>query len=323
MTLGSRLGLRAASAGFALAVCLGGAPGIAQEADAGTRMAARELAVAGAEAFDKQDFATALDRFKRAESLYKVPSISVMVARCYASVGRVVEAVDKYEETLRAPLDAAAPEAFQRAVAEAAVEVEVARARVARIEIHLPAEAPESAVVLLDDKPVPRALIGVPTPVNPGAHRLSASAPGRAPFSSDFSLEEGARRTLAVSLDARAATPGHAAAAPAPSKRGVSPLAIGFLTGGGLAVAAGAVTGVSALNHRSKLEAGCKPGCPSNLADELSDFRRDRALSYLGFGVGLAAAGVGTYFLLHDSGSSGTEMGAVVLPGGAALRGTF
>ncbi len=38
----------------------------ADEPEAGTRMAARELAVAGAEAFDKQDFVTALDRFQRA-----------------------------------------------------------------------------------------------------------------------------------------------------------------------------------------------------------------------------------------------------------------
>jgi hypothetical protein len=246
-----------------------------------------------------------------------------MVARCYANVGRLVEAVDKYEETLRAPLDAAAPEAFQRAVADAAAEVEVARARVARIEIHLPEGAPADAVVLLDDRPVPRALLGVPTPVNPGIHRLSASASGRAPYSSELTLAEGARSTVDILLAPSPATPrGEASVEPRPRKRGASPLAIGFLTGGGLAVAVGAVTGISALNHRSSLEAACKPGCPSSLADELSDFRRDRTLSYLGFGVGLAAAGVGTYFLLHDS-ASGTELGALVLPGGAALRGTF
>ena len=321
--MGFRPGLRAAVLGLGLVLCLGARPALAQEPDAGTRMAARELAVSGAEAFDKQDFATALDRFIRAESLYKVPSISVMVARCYARVGRVVEAVDKYEETLRAPLDAAAPEAFQRAVAEATAEVELARARVARVEIHLPGDAPADAVVLLDDKRVPRALLGVPTPVNPGQHRLSVSASGRAPFHSDFTLAEGARRTVGVSLDPPSAGTVRASSPPpAPKKRGVPPLAIGFLTGGGLALAAGAVTGISALNHRSKLEAACKPGCPSSLADELSDFRRDRTLSYLGFGVGLAAAGVGSYFLFHES-SSGNEMGALVLPGGAALRGTF
>ena len=86
---------------FTFGSCLCARTASAEEPDAGTRVAARELAVSGAEAFDKREFATALDRFQRAESLYKVPSISIMVARCFANVGRVVEAVDKYEETLR------------------------------------------------------------------------------------------------------------------------------------------------------------------------------------------------------------------------------
>ena len=152
-------------------------------------MAARELAVAGAEAFDKQDFVTALDRFQRAESLYKVPSISVMVARCLARVGRVVEAVDKYEETLRVPLDASAPEAFQRAVADATTEVEGVRARVARLELRVPADAPAGAEVMLDDRPVPPALLGVPDAGEPGRRTgLSARAPGRAPYRYDVTL---------------------------------------------------------------------------------------------------------------------------------------
>ncbi|MES1187332.1 MAG: hypothetical protein ABUL60_26180 [Myxococcales bacterium] len=194
-------------AAFALGACLWTQPADAQEADAGTRMAARELAESGAEAFDRQDFATALDRFQRAESLYKVPSISIMVARCFARTGRVVEAVDKFEATLRVPLDAAAPDAFQRAVAEATTEVEAARARVARLELRLPTDAPADTVVTLDGKPVPPALLGVPTPVNPGAHRLVANALGRTPYSLDLVLPEGGRQEVAISLPVAAGRP--------------------------------------------------------------------------------------------------------------------
>jgi hypothetical protein len=287
-------------------------------------MAARELAVAGAEAFEKHDFATALDRFQRAESLYKVPSISVMVARCFAAVGRVVEAVDKYEETLRVPLEAGAPEAFQRAVAEATAEVEGVRARVARLELRLPADAPPGTVVRLDDKPVPAALQGVPTPVNPGGHHLTARAWGRAPYSFDLMLPEGGRQTVEISLELLAVTP---AASPAPgaaraSGHRTSPWAIALLAGGGVAIAGGAVTGIAALSHKSSLDAACKPGCPSNMSGDLAGFRRDRTLSYLGFGVGLAAAGAGAYFVFHEA-ASGNEVGALVLPGGAAVAGSF
>lgn len=322
--MGSRRAASALLVALGLGLCLCAQRASAQEPDAGTRMAARELAMSGAEAFDKRDFATALDRFQRAESLYKVPSISVMVARCFAGVGRVVEAVDKYEETLRVPLDAAAPDAFQRAVAEATAEVDAVRARVARLELRLPADAPAGTVVTLDDKPVPAALLGVPTPVNPGAHHLAARASGRAPYSFDLVLPEGGRQTVQISLEPMSAAPASPAAPAAPRARGrgTSPLTIALLAGGGVAIAGGAVTGIAALSHKSSLDAACKPGCPSNMSGDLSAFRRDRTLSYLGFGLGLAATGAGAYFLFRE-GPEGNEVGALVLPSGAAVAGTF
>jgi hypothetical protein len=326
MTLGSRRSARNVLFGLTLGLCLSTRIVLADEADAGTRMAARELAVAGAEAFDKQDFATALDRFRRAEALYKAPSIAIMTARCFARVGRLVEAVDKYEETLRVPLDATAPEAFQRAVADATSEVEAVRARVPRLELRLPAEAPADLEVKLDDKLLPAALLGVPTPVNPGLHHVAARAAGREPFSSDITLPEGARQTLELSLaPLRSVAPAPAPAAPpvaSPSSHHPSTLGVGLLVGGGVALAAGAVTGVVAMNRKSSLDAACKPGCPSNMASDIHAFRLNRTLSYVGFGVGLAAAGAGTYLLLHTS-ASGTEVGALVLPGSVAVEGSF
>lgn len=302
----------------------------ADEAEAGTRMAARELAMSGAEAFDKQDFATALDRFQRAESLYKVPSIAVMVARCLARVGRVVEAVDKYEETLRMPLDSSAPEAFQRAVADAAAEVEGVRARVARLELRTPADAPADLEVTLDERPLPKALLGVPMPVNPGVHRIAAHAQGRDQFSYDVNLAEGARQAVEIALpsekrSAPAARPEDEERQPFKKqehKSKVSALPIALFAGGGVALAAGTVSGIAALNHKSALDEKCNPGCPASMSSDLDGFRLTRTFSYVGFGVGLVAVGAGTYFLLHE-GSSGSQVGAVVLPGGAGVAGTF
>lgn len=327
--MGSRRAARSAFGGLVLGIALSTQAARADEPEAGTRMAARELALSGAEAFDKQDFATALDRLQRAESLYKVPSIAVMVARCLARVGRVVEAVDKYEETLRMPLDAAAPEAFQRAVADATAEVEAVRARVARLELHLAADAPQNAQILLDDKPVPPALIGVPTPVDPGPHRLAAHAPGRTPYSLDVTLAEGARQAVEITL-LPLESQKHAAVAPgsprsndeATGHRGPSLLSVALLTGGGVSLAVGSVFGIAALGHKSKLDESCKPGCPTNMSNDLDSYRLDRTLSYVGFGVGLAAAGAGTYFLLHQ-GASGAQVGAQLFPGGAAVKGRF
>jgi len=327
MILGSRRAPRAALLALALGLALHPPPARADEADASTRMAARELALSGAEAFDKQDYATALDRFQRAESLFKVPSIAVMVARCLARTGRVVESVDKYEETLRMPLDAAAPEAFQRAVADATAEVEAVRARVPRLELHLSADAPPDVRVRLDDKPVPAALLGVPIPLNPGPHHLSANSPGRQRYSHDLVLDEGTRQSVEISLlPLEPARAPQNAAAPAgdaakPSHR-PSMLAIGLLSGGGVALLVGTVSGIAALGHKSKLDEQCSPGCPSDLSKELDAYRFDRTVSYVGFGLGLAAAGAGTYFLLQKS-PSGSQVGAQLFPGGAALKGRF
>jgi hypothetical protein len=299
----------------------------ADEPDAGTRMAARELAMSGAEAFDKQDYATALDRFQRAESLYKVPSIAVMIARCLARVGRVVESVDKYEETLRMPLDASAPDAFQRAVAEATAEVEGVRNRVARLELRLPADPPAELEVTLDERQLPKALWGVPTPVDPGVHHVAARAPGREPYSYDVNLAEGAHQAVEITLAVEKASEPDPAVAQAPLARADSrgksaTLPIALLAGGGVALVAGTVTGIAALSHKSTLDDKCNPGCPASMASELDTFRLTRALSYVGFGVGVVAVGAGAYLLLHQS-SSGSQVGALFMPGGAGLAGTF
>lgn len=313
---------RRAAAALSLAIAVSTSALHAQEADAGIRMAARELALTGADAFDKQDYVTALDRFQRAEAVYRAPSIAVMVARCLARVGRVVEAVDKYEATRRMPLEPNAPEAFHRAVADANAEVDAVKARVARLQLRLPADAPPSTEVRLDDKPLPAALIGVDIPVDPGTHRITARAPGRAAFQDELLAAEGGRHELQISLHVESG----AAPALEPSRdarRGRPPtLAIALLAGGGVALAGGAVTGVVALGHKRHLDENCSPGCPSNMADELDGFRLNRTLSYVGFGVGLAAAGAGTYLLLHR-GSAGEELSARVFPGGAALTGRF
>jgi hypothetical protein len=213
-------------------------------------------------------------------------------------------------------------------VAEATAEVEPVRARVARLELRLPAEVPAGLHVTLDQKPLPPALLGVPVPLNPGVHHLAAHAPGRAAYTYDVTLPEGAHQSVELTLlestpaaSPEASTSNEAAMAPA-KPRHVSTLTIALLAGGGVAIAVGAVTGISALSHKASLDNECKPGCPPKMASDLDSFRLNRTLSYLGFGLGLAAAGTGAYLLLHQD-SSGSQVGARVLPAGAALVGTF
>jgi hypothetical protein len=180
--------------------------------------------------------------------------------------------------------------------------------------------------VTLDQRPVPPALFGVPTPVDPGPHHVTARAPGRAPYSYDVTLPEGGRQVVEITLaplePAALLREADSPAAPKPKHHGPSTLTIALLAGGGVALAAGTVTGIAALSHKSSLDKACTPGCPPQMSSDLDSFRLDRTLSYVGFGLGIAAAGAGTYLLLHES-SSGGQVGALVLPGGAALTGSF
>jgi hypothetical protein len=124
-----------------------------------------------------------------------------------------------------------------------------------------------------------------------------------------------------ISLE-KAAAPSAPVAPESATRHRLTPLSIVLLSGGGLAVAAGTVTGIAAMSHKSRLDAACKPGCPSTMSADLSAFRRDRTLSFVGFGLGLAAAGTGAFLIFHE-GSSGTQVGALALPGGAAVVGSF
>jgi hypothetical protein len=295
----------------------------ADEVDSETRSIARELALQGADAFERQDFETALDRFQRASTLVRAPSITVMLARSLVRLGRFLEALDRYEETLRLPLSADAPEAFRLAVDDARTEAIALRARIPRLEVRT---SPDQAHVnvTLDGRPVPEALLNVERPVDPGSHVLAASAPGLTPFQQEFSVNEGEHRVIELPAEAK---PAPKAAEPRVMEQpatGSSNRTLGIvLTGAGVAaVTVGAVTGAIALNRKSDLDAVCHPGCPASSEDEISSFRLNRTLSYASFGLGAVALGIGGYFLLTST-SSKTTLAARVSPQSVSLTGAF
>src|ERR1051325_8916070 len=87
-------------------------------------MAARALAAQGSQAFERRDFAQALELFQRASAIIPAPTITLMEARTLVELGRLVEAVEKYGATQR--MLAVDPNniVFQEAAASAQREVE-------------------------------------------------------------------------------------------------------------------------------------------------------------------------------------------------------
>lgn len=99
---------------------------------------------------------------------------------------------------------------------------------------------------------------------------------------------------------------------------------------GGAAVATGTAFGIMALTARKDVDAGCKHSSGQTLCDASAKGAVDRDRRYslfadLGWGVGLAALGAGTYFMLTASSSERAKSArpladVLVVPHGGAVR---
>src|SRR5580704_2093728 len=108
----------------------------AQVSDA-ERAAARELFHAGDELQRAGHFAEALDRFQRAQQVFRAPTNLLRIAECDAALGRLVESAEAYREVVRTTLPPDAPAAFQAAVAQANAELAQVEPRVPRVVVQV------------------------------------------------------------------------------------------------------------------------------------------------------------------------------------------
>ncbi|MEO6602596.1 MAG: hypothetical protein ABIQ16_22120 [Polyangiaceae bacterium] len=276
--------------------------------DAETRTAARDLATQGAQAFEAGHYAEAADFFKRAHELVHAPSIALLEARSWAKLGKLLEAVDIFEQTARFKLSEASPEAYAQAVESAHNEVEEVRKRVPRLKLTLVGGVPseETPLVTIDDKPTPAALLGVERPINPGLHSIVVRVAGQVRSSRELSLLE--TESYQVQLDVSPAKPAPQpvvfkeppVAAAAPSNASSSTMrTVGYVSigVGVLGLGIGTYTGLVALHHKSGLDSACNPKCPVSSADDLDGFRSNRTVSWISYGVGIAAGATGVLLL--------------------------
>jgi len=279
-------------------------PSFAQDAE--IRTAARDLATQGAQAFDAGEYAQASDFFRRAHELVPAPSIALLQARSLAKLGQLLEALDIYEQTARFKLPDDAPEAYLQAVETARSEMEEVRHRLPRLKLMLiGVGSGESVQVSTDDKPTPDALLGVERPINPGSHRIEARVSGQLRATRELSIAEG--QNYQVELDVQPAQPAPKpvvivakAASPTSTSTPNDWRKIGgyaALGAGALGLGIGSYTGILALHHKSELDSVCTPTCPPSSAADIDSFRSNRTISYISFGVGIAAAATGVVLL--------------------------
>lgn len=296
------------------------------EADSHTRTAARALAAQGSQAFDKQDYETALDLFHRAFSLIEAPTIALMEARTLVQLGRWVEAADRYAavQKMQSPVPNAA---FTQAADAATQELALLMPRIPSLRVTLRGVEGEPVEVTIDGRKVADVLVGVDNPLDPGSHEIVVRRANGETTQRNVTLKEGERQEVEVAFAPPPAPPvqrrvQRVVEAPAPATSSERTLAYVVLGGGAAATAFGAVTGVMALSARTDLERECSPGCPEDMRDALDRYRSTRTLSYVGFGLGIAGLGAGAY-LLWSREPDEARVAVGVSPRGVLMRGVF
>ncbi|WP_437320463.1 hypothetical protein [Sorangium sp. So ce385] len=198
-------GPRARIAGAALALSLAVSPGVAFAQ-------ASALLDEGKALMKKGKLAEACPKIEESYRLSPRSATLLALATCHEKQGKLATAWSEFID-----LSAAArKEGNKRLEADA-------KARGARLELRLPrltvnvprAAAVEGLEVTLDGAPVDSASWGQARPIDPGEHKVSASAPGRKTWEASVSIKRGERKAVAVPALAK---DGSAAPEPAPAE---------------------------------------------------------------------------------------------------------
>ncbi|MBX3208990.1 MAG: hypothetical protein KF764_28415 [Labilithrix sp.] len=262
------------------------------------------------------------------ESLRLDPKAITLInlADCEEKVGKLSDAMSHWVDA-RAR---AQSEGLRPIEEEATARATALEPRLARLTIVLAPSAPKDAVVERDGVVLGAPSMGIPLPLDPGAHTIVVKVKGRDDATTRLALVEGEAKRVELE-----AGPLAAGTAPPPppvgeptTKAPMSPLVfIGF----GVAaagVAAGSVTGVMALGAGSDAKSAC-PDLRCTDAGALDDVGTGRTLgtvSTISFIVAGAGAAVGVYGLLFAKPSAtkpAPSVGVSVTPASVALRGSF
>jgi hypothetical protein len=319
-------------------------------AQAADKAAAESLFNEALKLYEAKRYADAAPKF--AESLRLEPGIGVMLylADCYEQTGKTASAWAEFREAQ----DLASKTNDPRG-STAKARADKLEASLSRMAITLAPGADVAGLeVKRDGVVIGKAQLGTAVPVDPGAHTITAAAPGKKPWESTVQVAAAkANATVTIpELESLPASPAPSptpapSAAPSPSPASASPTAadaqtsasgsskrtLGIVLGGvGLVgVGVGAFFGLQAKSNLDDSNAGhcgANNKCDATGVGLRSDAQTSALLSTIGFGVGVAGLAAGAYFFFTAP-KSGTAPTVGIAPsfdgrtGGAIVRGSF
>ena len=302
---------------------MGASSAAAEEAPAEPVDRSAELFRRGRELLAQGQVAEACQMFDESLELRRSAGTLLNIGSCRARAGDLLAALAAYRAALE--LARAEPDARKAQLWSVAAEREIGgiEPRLASVELSVLDPAAEVRI----DAGTRVARPGI-IELNPGAHRVRATAPGKTELVMDLKLAEGEH--LAVTIPVLTTAPAASAtggAPPALPRDELQPAASGFewhwplLIGGGVLFAGGAAVAAVAIHKADDLAEECPDRtCPGDLSSQESAKHYALTADLL-MGAGLVTAGIGALMWAFEGDDEEHREGGGELPHTARVGG--
>ncbi len=261
------------------------------------------------------NYSTALEQFRDVGQVRMTPQVRFHIASCEEKLGRLVTALGGYQLAF-----ADADSVGEDFKAEVDAAVTRLQANIPKLVIQRSTGA-EAAEIQLDGVELGASSVGVPVPLDPGPHTVSAKGPGALPFSQTVTIAESEQKSVDVALtpepkETRPSPIGGAGEATDKSNPRLIPYVIG-----GVGIASLIGSGVLFALRQStlhSLEEQCGPNhdaCPSSAAGEYSNLKLYNVTAQIALGVGVVGVGTAvTMLVLQRKHAPAAKSGMMLLP---------
>jgi hypothetical protein len=262
-----------------------------------------------------EKFEQACPKFKASYELDPAGGTLLNLADCYERQGKTALAWTTFKDAL----EAARRDGKNERIEFATQHLATLEKRLSRLSVAVPDAARVPGLeVTVDGTPLAEAAYGIALPVDPGAHRIRAAAPGKQEFEKLVEVPRSSAEQLKVDVPTLADASGEppvapkqaersSAAAPTsvndPSTHTSTARTLGFVAGGlGIvSVGVGSYFGLKAFSRWDARNQACESGCTAAAKTAGDEAKSAATVSTVGFAAGAAALGVGLVLILTSS----------------------
>jgi hypothetical protein len=269
--------------------------------------AARKNFMDGIDLENSGQWKEAKEKFDEVAKVRMTPEVRFHIALCEEHTGMLIEALRDFETA-----ESDAKEEGKAAVMKEAPEhANAIKPRIPKLKVKAPSDVDGINLTLDGNAIDPKNEDEVP--VNPGAHKISASADGRESFSSDVTLAEGESKTVVVKLPKTGGGGGDEEKpveepkpkepeTPQPTETHRKPSVLTWVAFGVGAVGlAGATIFFLKRNSiKSDLDGKCNADlhCPTSAQDDIDSGKSATTMANVFGAIGIVGVGAGIYLLL-------------------------